>query len=202
MEKSIRSQGNSKNWRKTRLHHITLSNFGTICKATEKRDYDALTDTLTTHCDLRSAAILHGRKYESVAIEKFEAQRDVKTELSLDWSQITGMCDPFCLCIPAHNTLLALLSISNYRTAYWWAACGFSESEFVHEVEQRQRNDMQTSSGLHCVKRHLSTNLKLQNSICIFCSRCIFELTQATLSDFLCIMLQFWSLPGQLCNFQ
>ena len=37
-------------------------------------------DGLTTHRDIRSKAILHGRKYEHVAVEKFEARWGIKTE--------------------------------------------------------------------------------------------------------------------------
>ena len=80
LEKSTRGQGHSKTWRETRLLHITSSNFGTICKATDRRDMDALTDGLTTHRDIRSKAILHGRKYEHVAVEKFEARWGIDTD--------------------------------------------------------------------------------------------------------------------------
>ena len=80
MERSTRGQGRNKRWRDLRLHHITSSNFGQICKATERRDLDALTTTLTTYRDLRTAAILHGRMYESVAVEKFEAKWGISTK--------------------------------------------------------------------------------------------------------------------------
>ena len=76
VDRSTRSQGTSKTWQEMTPHHITSSNYGTVCKASGRRDVDGLTDTLTTHC---TTAILRGRKYEFVAIERFEALRGVKT---------------------------------------------------------------------------------------------------------------------------
>ena len=39
-------------WHKTRLCHSKSPDFGTICKATERQDFDAFANTLTTHLDL------------------------------------------------------------------------------------------------------------------------------------------------------
>jgi len=71
------------------------SNFGTLCKGTGRWDFDALTDTLTTHRELWTTVILHGRKNESVAIEKFEALRGVKTEkfIRLEHTQLVTSPD-------------------------------------------------------------------------------------------------------------
>ena len=80
IEESTRGQIHSKHWRECRLHHLTSSNFGTICKSTERRDMDLLAEKLITYRDIRSKSILHGRKYESVAVEKFEVKWKMKTE--------------------------------------------------------------------------------------------------------------------------
>ncbi|XP_041366048.1 uncharacterized protein LOC121381032 isoform X1 [Gigantopelta aegis] len=80
VERLTRGQGQSKAWRETRLLHITSSNFGTICKATDRRNMESLANSLVTNRDLKTQAILHGRKYEQVAVEKFELKWGMKTE--------------------------------------------------------------------------------------------------------------------------
>ena len=79
IEESTRGQGQNQTWRDIRLHHITSSNFGAICKATYRRDRSSLARSLTVYRELNSKAIMHGKKYEPVAVEKFECMSGVKT---------------------------------------------------------------------------------------------------------------------------
>lgn len=58
---------------------ITASNFGTIAKATIRRDLKSLALGMLTPKDLRCPAILHGRKYERRAVKKYEEMMNVNT---------------------------------------------------------------------------------------------------------------------------
>ena len=80
IEQSTRGQGQNQTWRDTRLHHITSSNFGAICKATHRRDMASLAKSMTVFREINSKSIMHGKKYEPVAAEKFELKWGVKTE--------------------------------------------------------------------------------------------------------------------------
>ena len=46
LEIETRGQGNNDRWKQARSVRITSSNFGTICKATEKRDIEKLVNQL------------------------------------------------------------------------------------------------------------------------------------------------------------
>ena len=73
MEQATRGQSSNRLWRGERLRHVTSSNFATICKATDRRDMSVLAKSLVTQQkQLRAPAILHGQKYEAVAVEKYE----------------------------------------------------------------------------------------------------------------------------------
>ena len=47
------------------------SNFGRICKATDKTDFIKLADSMTV-TNLKTPVLLHGQNYESVALSKYE----------------------------------------------------------------------------------------------------------------------------------
>ena len=66
--------GQSKNpiWKSERCKRLQASNFGRICKATERTDFEKLAESLTMITNLKTPAILHGQKYEHVAILKYE----------------------------------------------------------------------------------------------------------------------------------
>lgn len=76
IELDTRAQRKSQAWTSQRTKRMTSSNFGTICKATERRDKKTLADSLTIHKDLKAAPILHGQKYEEIAVEKFKKDFD------------------------------------------------------------------------------------------------------------------------------
>jgi len=79
IELQTRSQADSKQWMDERCKRMTASKFGTICKATERRDKGALAQSLCERKSIRTAATQHGLKYEKVAVEKFEATEKLTT---------------------------------------------------------------------------------------------------------------------------
>jgi phosphoribosylaminoimidazole-succinocarboxamide synthase len=52
-----------------RCKRLQASNFGRICKATERTNFSNLADALTVFKEIKTPAILHGQKYESIALE-------------------------------------------------------------------------------------------------------------------------------------
>jgi hypothetical protein len=79
----IETRGQSKNpfWLSERCKRIHSSNFGRICKSTEKTNMHNLASRLTNYTpQINAAPIIHGKCYESVAIKKFEDKCSVKTQ--------------------------------------------------------------------------------------------------------------------------
>ena len=74
IEQATRAQRNSVIWKRERSKRITSSNFGSICKATERRDMDLLVRSMISPDEVNSPAIAHGKKYEDIARKKFEEQ--------------------------------------------------------------------------------------------------------------------------------
>lgn len=71
---------------------ITASKFGEICKATNKKDFKSLARSMTTYSNVRSAPLLHGSKYETSAINKYESMTGNKArKCGLFISQIHPM---------------------------------------------------------------------------------------------------------------
>ena len=60
------------------MGRLTASNFGSICKAV-RRDMDVFARSLTSSTNIKAPAILHGQKYELVAVEEFEKKMKIKT---------------------------------------------------------------------------------------------------------------------------
>ena len=78
LEKNNQTQ--SKIWKDIRLHHLTASKFGKICKITDRKNVTAFCKALTTQKQLKTAAILHGQKYEVVAVGSFESKFNTSTK--------------------------------------------------------------------------------------------------------------------------
>ena len=83
-EKETRGQ-NSIAWKLQRECRVTASNFGKICKATSRTDFDALARKLTNQKDFTCPAIDHGRRFESEAKQAFERKTDFKVVESGLW---------------------------------------------------------------------------------------------------------------------
>jgi putative phage-type endonuclease len=79
IEEETRGQGKNARWKQLRLQHITSSRFGEICKATRRKNMTAFAKELTVHKDLRTKAVMHGRTYEPIAVEKSESKWGLKT---------------------------------------------------------------------------------------------------------------------------
>ncbi len=82
IERNTKEQSNSKLWFQHREWRITASNFGTVVKATDRRDMAKLAETIFDQRFLSSDAIVHGKTYEKVAISKFEESFNVKVSQS------------------------------------------------------------------------------------------------------------------------
>ena len=81
IEKNTQEQSNCALWRKERSKRLCSSSFGRICKATDRTDKSNLAKSfLKPSQKLRTPSILHGKKYESVAIKEYESS--IHTEVS------------------------------------------------------------------------------------------------------------------------
>ena len=77
-----RGQSNNKFWQQERCFRLQASNFGRICKATERTNFESLAESLTVVKDIKTPAIIHGRKYELIALAKYEDQKNRGTKQS------------------------------------------------------------------------------------------------------------------------
>ena len=59
---------------------MTASNFGRICRATERADEVKMAKDLVAPKELKVPAILHWQKYEPVAIERYEGMTGLKVD--------------------------------------------------------------------------------------------------------------------------
>lgn len=79
-EKETCGQSINPLWQAERCKKIHSSNFGRICKCTERTDEDKLACRLTKYVpEINVPSILHGKCYESLAIKCFEEKCDIKT---------------------------------------------------------------------------------------------------------------------------
>lgn len=74
IESSTTGQSKNKMWKQERCKRLQASNFGRICKATERTNFSNLADALTVFKEIKTPAILHGQKYESIALAKYESE--------------------------------------------------------------------------------------------------------------------------------
>jgi len=71
IEAATRGQAASRIWKEQRRIRITASRVGDVVNATERRDMEALVRSVIRPVKFDSAATRHGRKYESVALDRF-----------------------------------------------------------------------------------------------------------------------------------
>lgn len=79
IEKATRGQASNKLWFSNRAMRVTSSHFGTICKATDRRDMAKCCQDIVSPCGVTCKAMEHGKKYERVAVEKYEQLHGVST---------------------------------------------------------------------------------------------------------------------------
>ncbi len=80
LEQATKEQAKSQRWKEERCHRLHASHFGRICKATDKTDKVKFAESLTQITDIKSAAITHGRNYESAALGAYEQMYDCKVD--------------------------------------------------------------------------------------------------------------------------
>ena len=80
IERNTKQQSDSKEWYENREWRITASNFGSICKATEKRDVQKMAEYMLNPPKLSCKSVVHGKTYEKVAKSKFEELIGLKIE--------------------------------------------------------------------------------------------------------------------------
>jgi predicted phage-related endonuclease len=80
IEQQTREQSGCQMWRDERKWRLTASKFGEICKATERRDLAKLSKSLFSPPHLTGDAVVHGKTYEKIAIEKFSETTGKKVE--------------------------------------------------------------------------------------------------------------------------
>lgn len=80
-EKETCGQSINPLWQAESGKRIQSSNFGRICKCTERTDEDKLACRLAKYVpEINVPSILHGKCYESLAIKCFEEKCDIKTQ--------------------------------------------------------------------------------------------------------------------------
>ena len=97
VEEKTRGQATNKAWAQERCKRVQSSQFGRICKATAATDMAKLSYSMTRHTPITSDALKHGRKYESVAIKKFEVENSVKVE---ECGIVVSHSHPYLACSP------------------------------------------------------------------------------------------------------
>jgi hypothetical protein len=79
IELKTRGQSLSPAWAEERTRRIQSSTFGRICKATVKTNLDKLALSMISPRKFTSASVRYGCKFESVAVNKYEEMRKIKT---------------------------------------------------------------------------------------------------------------------------
>ena len=97
IEEDTRGQSSDASWFAERTKRLTSSNFGRICKITNKTNIKAFCRSLMTVRKISSRSLAHGRRYEPVAIAKFEELTGFKVEPS---GLVVSMDQPYLACSP------------------------------------------------------------------------------------------------------
>lgn len=71
IERSTRGQASNAKWAAERTKRLHSSNFGRICKMTERTDARNFAEQLTQHSKLSTKPIQHGKRYEPEAVRLF-----------------------------------------------------------------------------------------------------------------------------------
>ncbi|XP_014665253.1 PREDICTED: uncharacterized protein LOC106807441 [Priapulus caudatus] len=82
IEHTTRGQTGNAAWFEERCKRLTSSNFGRICKATDKTDFRKLVRSSTTVTKIKCAPIRHGQRCEKIALAKYEETNNVNTRSS------------------------------------------------------------------------------------------------------------------------
>ena len=74
IEKQTQGQCTNKTWFEEWTFRLQSSNFGRTCKATDRTSFENLAKSFLTPRHVDTSATRHGRKYEDVAVRKYEDQ--------------------------------------------------------------------------------------------------------------------------------
>lgn len=81
IEKKTRGQSKAKDWFHDREIRLTSSNFGRICKLTDRTNVKELVSSfMSPNNNINSKALQHGLTCEKVAIERFEQENNTSTQ--------------------------------------------------------------------------------------------------------------------------
>lgn len=80
IEKNTQGQSKCKEWFLERTKRLTASNFGRICKCTDRTDKVALSNSYMNVKKVSSKSIQHGQTFEKVAVKKYEEQYSLSTK--------------------------------------------------------------------------------------------------------------------------
>ena len=98
IEANTRQQANCPQWHTERCKRLHSCNFGRIAKAAHRTDFNKLASTLMTpRQEVFSSALLHGKKFESVARRNYELAKGVsvtKSGIVVDFSRPYLGCSP------------------------------------------------------------------------------------------------------------
>ena len=101
IEAATKEQSKCRLWHEERQWRITASRFGDVVRATSRRNMDLLCESIFRPKMLTKKAVLHGRKYEKLAIKKAEEHTGVSIQtcgLMIDEEM------PFLAATPDGNT--------------------------------------------------------------------------------------------------
>ena len=80
VESQTREQTACRTWHEEREWRVTGSKFGEIANATCRRNWEKLCSSIYHKKNLAAPPIVHGRQYESIAIEKFQIKQGVQVD--------------------------------------------------------------------------------------------------------------------------
>lgn len=108
LEVNTRGQSHNKKWLSERCKRITASNFGRVCKCTDRTDKTALANSLmSVQSTVNAKSLQHGHTFETIAVNKFENLNSVHCQ---PCGIFVSKSLPFLSCTPDaiidENTLL------------------------------------------------------------------------------------------------
>lgn len=131
IESATRQQAASSQWRLERQLRLQSSNFGRICKATNRTNFDLLAQNMLNPAEFRSKATDHGKKFEREAKRTFETDHGVKVEESGIWIHPDH---PFLGCSP--DGLINNDELLEIKCPYSAKDCGISVDTVKYMIEE------------------------------------------------------------------
>lgn len=159
IERDTRGQGSSRRWMEERRKRITASNFGTICKATERRNIAKLISGLLNPRDLNTKATAHGKKYEKIVMKKLEEREQIEVR---DCGLFVSQENPMLAASP--DGLLGEDTVVEIKCPYTERRHNISTSNMPFltcgpdgtiTLDKKHDYYFQVQGQLHCTKRQV-----------------------------------------------